>query len=183
MSAIVSERQRIFSASTEAAFLQHLMETPNSRRVSSIERVSLIDWLRGSHSPPSSQKEFSRRNYVRKTFSWEENTQTLYAAPKKKGDRPRLVVTEENILETVEKVHQENGHAGWNITWSDISQAFYGILRTDVIFLLRQCQVCAINPRKRPKGSSCIALDPLHVHSSGDMFNIEELLCAQVVDD
>ena len=66
------------------------------------------------------------------------------------------------IAETVEMVHKENNHAGWDATWKDVSTSYYGILRSDVIFLLKQCQSphCTQNPSKRPKGSA-----PTTVHS------------------
>lgn len=33
------------------------------------------------------------------------------------------------------------------------------ILRADVVFLLKQCAICADNPRKRPKGLSAASRD------------------------
>ncbi len=44
------------------------------------------------------------------------------------------------------------------MTWKDVSTSYYGILRSDVIFLVKQCQVCAKNPSKRPKGSAATML-------------------------
>ena len=73
------------------------------------------------------------------------------SVPKKAGDKARQVVTTDKIADVVEKVHTDNGHAGWDATWKDISTSYYGILRSDVIFLLKQCQICSGNPSKRPK--------------------------------
>lgn len=60
------------------------------------------------------------------------------------------------IADTVEIVHKNNNHAGWDATWKDVSTSYYGIPRKDVIFLLKQCQNqhCTENPSKRPKGSA-----------------------------
>ncbi|CAI6334664.1 unnamed protein product [Periconia digitata] len=58
------------------------------------------------------------------------------------------------IAGIVEIVHNNNGHAGWDTTWKKISSSYYGILRADVIFLLKKCHICANDARKRPKGSN-----------------------------
>jgi hypothetical protein len=144
-----------FTLGTREAFLQYLNATPNSRRVTKSEKDTLIEWLTNPHKRPSSQEEFSRRNYVRKTFSWDEKTQYLLAVAKKDGGKNRVVVTTDMIVDVVEIVHTDNGHAGWDATWKDVSTSYYGILRSDVIFLLKQCHspICADNPSKRPKGS------------------------------
>ncbi len=64
------------------------------------------------------------------------------------------------IADVVDFVHKGNGHAGWDATWKDVSNLYYGILRSDVIFLLKRCQICASNPSKRPKGSAAIMRSP-----------------------
>jgi len=145
-----------FTASTKFAFLQHVHENPNSRRVSQTEKESIVEWFKDSHKRPSSQQEFSRRNYVWRTFAWDENTKILLAAVKRDGMMPRAVVTEDLIADVVESVHEGNGHAGWDATWEDVSAKYYGIPRSDVIHLLKQCQTCALKPSKRPKGSAAI---------------------------
>ena len=123
-----------FSESTKVAFSQHLDETPNRRRVSEEDRNTLIEWLTNTNKRPASQEEFSRRNYVRKTFSWDAETQHLVAAAKKDGDRPRVVITTDMIADTVERVHKNNGHAGWDATWKDVSNSFlrYSTIRHNI---------------------------------------------------
>ncbi|KIY01702.1 uncharacterized protein Z520_01840 [Fonsecaea multimorphosa CBS 102226] len=143
-----------FSGSTKNAFLQHLRETPNRRRVSQSDRIALIEWLTNPYKRPASQEESSRRNYAQKTFSWDNETQSLLAVAKNRGDHARTVITTDMIADTVERVHENNGHAGWDATWKDVSNSYYGILRSDVIFLLKQCQLCSKDPSKRPKGSA-----------------------------
>ncbi|KAK3994870.1 hypothetical protein QBC44DRAFT_321399 [Cladorrhinum sp. PSN332] len=151
MANVLTDKPFTSSPSIKAAFLDHLKNNPNSRRVSRIEREELIEWLADRHAPPSSQKEFSRRNYVRKIFVWDASGRTLAAVAKNNGGKDREVVIEDNIMDVVELVHTSNGHAGWDATWRDVSSSYYGILRADVIFLLKRCGVCALNPRKRPK--------------------------------
>lgn len=147
------------SAATHAAFSLYLQSHPNKRRVTQNERDELVGWLANHHAPPSSQKEFSRRNYVRKTFTWDSDSQTLAAIPKN-GGGTRKVITEDCIIDVVELVHASNGHAGWDATWRDVSQSYYGIMRADVIFLLKRCETCESNPRKRPKGSTWTRASP-----------------------
>lgn len=145
-----------FTASTRAAFQQRLRENPANRRISKLDKDIVVEWLTNPHKRPSSQKEFSRRNYILKTFTWDERTQSLLAVGKAEGENGRIVVTEDAIADVVDSVHQSNNHGGWDATWKDINRSYHGILRSDVIFLLKQCQVCASNPSKRPKGSAAI---------------------------
>jgi hypothetical protein len=132
-----------FDSSTRASFLQYLHERPINRRVSRNERQNLIEWLTNPHKRPSSQQEFSRRNYVQKTFTWDEKTQTLLAASKAGGGKDRMVVTEDMIADIVESVHNNNGHTGWDTTWKDVSASYYGIPRT--------LYFCLSNVRPAPK--------------------------------
>lgn len=142
------------SPSTKAEFTQYLIDNPNKRRVSRNDQDELLQWLTNPKSRPSSQTEFSRRNYVQKTFKWDEAHQRLLVLPKEDGGTPREAVIHDRIADIVGCVHEENGHAGWDTTWKDVSKSFYGILRVDVIFLLKRCETCRQDPRKRPKHSS-----------------------------
>ncbi len=142
-----------FTKRTKATFLEYLRENPTNRRLNQSDKDILIEWLTNPHKRPSSQKEFSRRNYIWKTFTWDERTQDLLAVAKTDEEKNRTVVTEDNIADIVEFVHESNQHGGWDATWKDISSSYHGILRSDVIHLLKQCQTCALNPSKRTKGS------------------------------
>ena len=149
-----------FTSSTKASFLQYLREHPSNRRITQTDKDVLIEWLTDPHKRPSSQKEFSRRNYIWKTFAWNKKTQTLFAVAKTAEEKDRTVITEDMIADAVEMVHESNRHAGWDATWKDISSSYHGILRSDVIHLLKQCQICALNPSKRPKGSASTMGNP-----------------------
>jgi hypothetical protein len=153
MTGVSSNTTAIFSSTTRTAFLNYVRENPNNRRVSKADGENIIEWLTNPSKRPSSQKEFSRRNYVRKAFTWDENTQSLLAIGKTTEDKRRMVVTDDMIVDVVESAHQQNGHLGWDATWRDVSTSYYGILRADVIFLLNECHVCAQDPSKRPKGA------------------------------
>lgn len=143
-----------FTLDTRTFFLQYLRENPNNRRVSQTDKESIIEWLTNPHKRPLSQEEFSRRNYVRKTSAWDEMKQNLVAVAKGDKCKDRTVVTEDTIADVVELVHKENVHGGWDATWKDVSTSYYGILRADVIFLVKECEYCRDNPSKRPKGST-----------------------------
>lgn len=173
-----------FTPSTRVAFLQYLHDNPNNRRVSQIDKEDLIKWLTNSHERPSSQKEFSRRNYVQKTFAWDEKTENLLAVAKTDEDKDRTVVTEDMIADVVEFVHKNNGHAGWDATWKDVSSSHYGILRSDVIFLLKRCQICAQNPSKRPKGSaaSMLNFEPVN-YNVGNFLNTGDIQYGNFTSD
>jgi len=156
-----------FTTGTRAEFLQHLRENPNNRRISQDDKATIIQWLTNPHKRPSSQEEFSRRNYVRKTFVWDEENRNLRAVAKEDKGKDRAVVLTDMIADVVESVHEDNSHAGWDATWKDVSTLYYGILRSDVIFLLKQCQTCSRNPSKRPKGS---AIAELNFQPTADVF-------------
>ena len=47
------------------------------------------------------------------------------------------MVTEDAIVDVVELVHESNKYGGWDAIWKDISSLYYGILRLDVIRLLK----------------------------------------------
>jgi len=143
-----------FTSDTRAAFQQYLSENPNSRRITSLEKNRIIEWLTTSDIKLSSQKEQSRRNYVRKTFTWDESSGELLARAKTDKEKPRTVVLEDSIMDVIQSVHEQNGHLGWDATWKAISSRYYGILRADLIYLLKRCQICVRNPSKRPKGST-----------------------------
>jgi hypothetical protein len=141
---------RAFDDESKAAFLDFLRGHPDNRRVSSAERAQIIEWLAGGTSRPTSQREFSRRNYVKRTFAWDEGSQNLVAVGKNNNEH-RVVIVLESIADVVETIHIRNNHLGWDATWRDVSSAYYGILQSDVIFLLKRCHVCAHNLSKRAK--------------------------------
>lgn len=152
-----SNNSVVFGSNTRAAFLTYASKNPSNRRVSQVDKEIMIKWMTNTSERPSSQQEFSRRNYVQKAFRRDENTQVLLATGKSREDKCRLVVTEDMIVDVVESAHVQNGHLGWDATWRDITVSYYGILRPDVIFLLRQCKICA--PSKRPKSSATLNPD------------------------
>ncbi|KAI1319258.1 hypothetical protein F5Y16DRAFT_414300 [Xylariaceae sp. FL0255] len=153
----------LFGPATQDALQQFCVDHPNNRRISLAEKERLVGWLTNSAQSCLSH-EFSRRNYARKTFTWDKETQQLFTVAKTEGDRSRLVVTCDQIVKTVTLVHQNNNHAGWDATWNDVKASYYGILRADVIFLLKRCRVCADDPRKRPKGQP-----PTDAQLNGDL--------------
>jgi hypothetical protein len=44
-----------------------------------------------------------------------------------------------------------NDHGGWDATWDEVSSKYCGIVRSDVIFLLKRCYICSLKPGKQPK--------------------------------
>lgn len=151
--ATTSQSSSLFPKETRTAFQQYLNDHPNKRRVSRNQRLELVGIVTNPEIRPSSQQEFSRRHYVKKTFMWDAKSQTLFTTAS--GTKPsREVVAEDEIVDVVETVHLSTGHAGWDATWKGVSSSYYGILRADVIFLIKQCPICVQDPRKRPKGGA-----------------------------
>ncbi|KAF2096163.1 hypothetical protein NA57DRAFT_78933 [Rhizodiscina lignyota] len=141
-----------FDAETREAFAVYLRDNPNIRRVTPADWSNIMDWLTNPLRRPTCQAEHSRRNYVRRTFYWDESTQTLMSMGPTDSDKRRIVVTDDRIVEFVEYMHHNINHGGWDATWKAVSSNYYGILRADVIFLLKRCSACAFIPSKQPKG-------------------------------
>ncbi|KAK5093559.1 hypothetical protein LTS08_008883 [Lithohypha guttulata] len=113
-----------------------IAEHPSPRRVSRIEERNIIDWLNNPDRRPTTQEEFSRRNYVRKSFVWDEHESKLLTTGKNGSGHLRVVVLTDEIVDVVERVHQASGHSGWDATWNTINDLYYGILR-HVVFVLK----------------------------------------------
>ncbi|KAJ3499532.1 hypothetical protein NLG97_g246 [Lecanicillium saksenae] len=145
------ERSSVFPARVRAEFLDYVQKNPKSRRVSREDRNTFIEWIRSPSTTSSSQQEASRKHYVRNNFIWDAERDSLQARPTATQISHRPVVVIEDIVDVVGDIHVNIAHAGWDTTWKRVSASFYGILRADVIFLLKRCDACALDPRKRPK--------------------------------
>ncbi|KAL7813592.1 hypothetical protein V8C44DRAFT_357401 [Trichoderma aethiopicum] len=132
-------------------FKEYLKSTPNKKHISREEKFKLVAWLADPNAKPTCQKDYSRRNYAQKTYRWDENRQELWAIAKKDKGKDRIVITVDEILQVVETVHTMN-HGGWDATWDRVNQKYCGIVRSDIIFLVKRCGLCQVDPRKRAKG-------------------------------
>jgi hypothetical protein len=149
----MAQPECIFNQETINAFDEYLNSHPNNRRVTPDDYADIVSWLTDPNRHPADQEEHSRRHYVKRTFSYDQSTSILFSFGPSK-DLPRPVVGVNKIAHHVQYIHVSIGHLGWDATWRQVSASCYGILRADVIFLLKRCLVCAGNPRKRPKGSN-----------------------------
>ncbi|RFU74682.1 hypothetical protein TARUN_7552 [Trichoderma arundinaceum] len=155
--ATVYEQDHPFTNSFEIQqeFSTYLRETPNKIRISNEDKWKIIGWLNGPvNQMPEYQKQYSRRNYVLRSYRWDERGQNLIAIAKRPDKGDRVVVAEGDILKIVEKEHiisGISGHGGWDATWWGIRRKYSGIIRSDIIFLLKRCGTCLSNPRKRSR--------------------------------
>lgn len=170
------DNDSLFSPNVKTEFDEYLSQNPNNRRVSKANQDTLIRWLTDDTTPPVSQQESSRRHYVKKTFAWNAQEQVLISLPKGNQGKTRRVVAEDKIMDVVGEVHESNHHGGWDATWKDVSNNYYGILRADVIFLLKKCDVCARDPRKQPKGSPSTQLADMGTTTSSSGLSLEDLI-------
>ena len=143
-----------FLAEDRYAFEAYLANAPSSRRVTIADKTTWTQWLTSGDGKSLTQTEHNRRHYVRKAFALDPDDGAIYTRPRSESDCQRRVVTVDQIAAVIEMVHAQSGHRGWDATWQEISRSYYGILRDDVIFLLKRCHVCAKDPRKRPKAMS-----------------------------
>jgi len=150
-----------FSSSPEIKydFTQYINETPNKKHISPEDKASLVEWLSNPTAKPMCQKDYSRRNYAQKTYKLDATHGTLWEIAKNGKVMDRMVITEDKILKVVEQVHMVE-HGGWDATWEQVSRQYCGIVRSDVIFLLKRCEFCQSDPRKRAKGSQAPAPAP-----------------------
>ncbi|KAM0449843.1 hypothetical protein ACHAPV_006968 [Trichoderma viride] len=157
-------------------FRHYLEENTNKKHISAERKHNLIRWLSDKDAKPQEQSDYSLRNYAFKTYKWDGTNHILWGIGKSekpekpakngkgkktwdsgkggKGSRKcqdRVVVTEDEILTVVEKIHMSNDHGGWDATWDEVSSKYCGIVRSDVIFLLKRCYICTIKPRKQSR--------------------------------
>jgi hypothetical protein len=154
--ASLGEQSVIFSDEDRAAFEKYACDSPNTRRSTPARKDVWLHWLASSDGRSLNQREHNQRHYVRKTFALDSSNQQISTQPRDDEECARLVVTTDMIVDVIELVHVASGHRGWDATWKDISSSDYGILREDVIFLLRRWHVCLRDPRKRPKSGAQI---------------------------
>ncbi|KAM0481930.1 hypothetical protein ACHAPX_003264 [Trichoderma viride] len=172
------ENQEFFPFSKEPEvqreFRHYLDENRNKKHISAERKYSLIRWLCDDEAKPQSQSDYSLRNYATKTYKWDDDNHILWSIGKsEKPEKPakngkgkkswgrkvsrsakcqdRAVVTEDEILNVVEQIHMSNDHGGWDATWDEVSTKYCGIVRSDVIFLLKRCYICTIKPRKQSR--------------------------------
>ncbi|UKZ95816.1 uncharacterized protein TrAFT101_010631 [Trichoderma asperellum] len=169
-------------------FRNYLQKKKIKKHISTERKHNLIRWLTDNDAKPQSQKDYSLRNYASKTYKWDGDKRILWGIGKsenggksgktkktKKGWKgskgskggkcqDRVVVTEDEILDVVEKIHMSNDHGGWDATWDEVSSKYCGIVRSDVIFLLKRCYICQLNPRKHSRRNA--ALDEAPASSS-----------------
>ncbi|KAM0255352.1 hypothetical protein ACHAQJ_005872 [Trichoderma viride] len=141
-------------------FEDYLQNNPNKRHISIERKLDLVRWLIDPEARPRHQSDYSLRNYAQKTYEWDRFEHILWGSSKNGIGKDRIVATEDEILETVEKVHLANDHKGWDATWDEVSNQYCGIVRDDVIFLLKRCHICQLNPRKRAKKNQALAKAP-----------------------
>lgn len=176
-----TQNQEFFPFSREPEvqreFRHYLEKNTNKKHISAERKHSLIRWLSDTDAKPQSQSDYSLRNYAFKTYKWDDDTNILWGIGKsEKPEKPakngkgkkswvsgkrkanrsakcqdRVVVTEDEILNVVEQIHMSNDHGGWDATWDEVSSKYCGIVRSDVIFLLKRCYICTIKPRKQSR--------------------------------
>ncbi|KAL7954111.1 hypothetical protein V8C34DRAFT_295174 [Trichoderma compactum] len=133
------------------SFAEYLKNNPNKKRIPAIEKRNLVRWLSDPNAKPTCQKDYSRRNYAHKTYRWDATRQQLLAKARNGKESDRIVITVEEILQTVEAVHIKD-HLGWDATWRRVSRKYCGIVRQDVTWLIVRCGMCKVDPRKKPRG-------------------------------
>ncbi|KAL4918663.1 hypothetical protein BDW62DRAFT_60655 [Aspergillus aurantiobrunneus] len=150
----------IFTEAAKELFIQHLKDHPSCRRLSSAEKKDVIEWLTDPDRKPSSQREYSRRSYVRHKFIWDGKERCLWAKKVNNNGKNRIVVAQEDIAEVVQTEHRRNHQAGLKEIWKNISTSYHGILQSDVKYLLPKCRVCRGDPPELPKNPESSAAEP-----------------------
>lgn len=108
----VTSNDTLSSKSSTKIALDYVCENPNNRRIFQANWEIIVEWLTVPFKRPSSQKEFSRHNYGRKTFVWGENTRSLLAIGKSSKEKHRFVVTKDIIADVVESIYKQNEQLG-----------------------------------------------------------------------
>lgn len=141
-----------FSTTARQAFDVFLAGYTSRYRISRQKRANIISWLTDTQRTPVNQTEHSQRHYAVHNFRYDAGTDILWALSSEKHQGERQVVVQEEILRIIEQEHLLSKHSGRDTTWTSISKTYYGIARQEVIYLIKQCEVCCRKAANQSRG-------------------------------
>ena len=62
-------------------------------------------------------------------------------------------MVKEDIFRVIEQEHLLGKHAGQDMTWEAVKNTYYSISRDEVIFVVKQCEICHRKAANRSRGS------------------------------
>ena len=87
-----------------------------------------------------------------RTFRYDADHDTLWALACTDHLSERVVVVKEDIFRVIEQEHLLEKHASQNMTWKAIKNTYYGISRDEVIFVVKQCEICHKKAANQSRG-------------------------------
>lgn len=97
---------------------------------------------------PSTAQNSNDRNlyqWAKKSFELRENGRVLYRSPEKGYDDFRRVIWPTEVSDVIARVHLKNLHTGRDKTWVELDKRFYGLNKSEVMWVIDHCAYCLAN--------------------------------------
>ena len=128
-------------------------ESRGSERTTRAQKYRYIDYLVFPKDPLLPKSEGRTRAWVRENFYMAGGSGgTLMRKPTVNFKDPRTVRHEEELCEIIIEKHLSLGHAGQDVTAKAVIEENFGVTKKEVISLLKQCSICALNRPSKAKG-------------------------------
>ena len=131
-----------FSTNARQAFDTFLEGYSSRYRIPRQKRSNIVSWFVDTHRTPINQFEHSQHYHTMQTFQYDTDHDTLWALPCTGHSSERVVVVKEDIFRVIEQEHLLGKHIGQDITWEAVKNTYYGISQDEVIFVVKQCEIC-----------------------------------------
>ena len=141
-----------FNEATRTAFAAYLEVNEHRYQITDSTYEQYITYLTNALYEPSSRADQAKRAFVKTSFQMDEGGYALQACATERHKQARLVIMQSSIFDIIQEEHCRIGHAGVHPTWAAVSQGYYGIIRTEIIWLLKRCQICIRRARNRSRG-------------------------------
>ena len=125
-------------------------EDSSRERLDNKEIQQFIRWLNDEPSWESGinyddkkqrKADMKKRSWVKENFYVSGNI--LWRKADKKHPEPRKVLAYTELADVIIETHVRLGHAGHNPTCAAVLKDYYGLVRDEIIELLRRCEICS----------------------------------------
>ena len=124
--------------------------TDSRERMSVTEKHRAIRWLTEPFPERLQGPASKKRSWIKADFIYEQGK--LFRRPGKVRSMKREVVSEDQIFDTITRVHNSLGHVGQHATGNHVNREYYGIATQEVYFLVKLCEICHRKASSKSKG-------------------------------
>jgi hypothetical protein len=84
-------------------------------------------------------------HWAREHFELREQGRVLYKSPDDDYKEYRRVLWPSEVFDTIARAHLRALHTGRDKTWKDLDQQFYGLKKSEVMWIISHCLFCLTN--------------------------------------